>query len=90
MITIEIKDANVNTRTYTNKETGEVTTYYNQTGWVQIEENGYPEKFTVRLEEAKGFAPGLYAMLSSSFYVGQYKDLKVGNLKLERIEEGER
>lgn len=90
MIIVEIKDPSVKTRTFTNKETGEVSTYYSQIGWIQVEEKGYPEKFRFDLEpeQATGYAIGKYQLLQSSFFIGQYNALKIGRLHLESIEEG--
>lgn len=87
MLTIEIQDDTVHSREYTNKQTGEVTTYYSQIGWIKLEEKGYPEKLRFRLKEQKGHAVGHYEVMPSSFFIGQYNDLKVGYLELRNLDD---
>lgn len=80
---IEIQDPTVHSRDFTNKQTGEVTTYHSQIGWIKLEDKGYPEKLRFRLQDDKGYPAGHYEVLPSSFFIGQYNDLKVGYLKLK-------
>lgn len=82
---IEIQNNDVQSRNYTNKQTGEVKTYFTQIGWIQLEEVGYPEKIRFRLKTDSGYPVGHYEVLPASFFIGQYNELKVGYLQLKVI-----
>ena len=47
----------------------------------------YPESIDINLDrEQPAYPPGVYLVLDSSFYVGDFKSLTIGKLRLQSIE----
>ena len=86
MIKVEIKNAEVVTRHPTNKRTGEVMTFREQTGWAHLGDD-YPQKIQISLAPDQAPYPvGTYVLGRGSFRVGAFDRLEVGRLELEPMQ----
>lgn len=85
MLTIEVKDGNIQSRNITSKKTGEEVTFYDLEAWAHLSENGYPERVKLAMGAGGSITPGLYTIKPSSFYVGKYNKLEIGRVELEPL-----
>lgn len=75
----------VHSRTVTNKDTGVITTYYNQFGYVDLHE-AFPIKFKIPVESpAQAYPVGDYKLAISSFRVGRFDSLEIDPYKIKLV-----
>lgn len=78
MLIIEIESTELKIKTGTSARTGKPYQIREQTAYVHIPPNKYPQPIKVTLEDdAHPYAPGQYMLDDSSFYVGRFDDLQM-------------
>ena len=82
-IRVEIKTPVVEKRVI-NGAKGEFE-MFQLTGWATLDPDGYPEKVVFQVENGERFEVGVYELLPTSFYVGQYNRMELGKAKFKRI-----
>ena len=89
---IEIKSDKVQEISGIGKASGKPFTIRKQSGYAYVvDDNGqpqpYPESIDLNLDrEQLAYAPGMYVVLDASFYVGDFKSLSIGKLRLQSLE----
>lgn len=84
MLKVEIKSDEVKQRQFPSKKTGELLTFREQEGFVDL--NGEHRRIVVSLQDnQRPYMAGAYALDGASFYVGQYGRLQLGRLHLRAI-----
>lgn len=83
-IRIEVKSTDLHPREVTQRGTGKVFKFLEQTAWAHTTDpqgnpNPYPEKITVSLPRgvSEPYAAGDYTLHPASFYVGQFGSLEM-------------
>jgi len=83
MLKIEIKSADVMTKSGTSARTGKPYTIREQLGYWHAKGKAYPIEVKITLDDsAQPFAPGVYTLGEESFMVGRFGDLQIGRLHL--------
>jgi len=81
MLKVEIKSTEVLTRSGTSN--GRDWNIREQIGWFHAIDKPYPVEMVLSLEKDQPpYAPGVYTVAPTSFYVGKYNKLQVGRLQL--------
>ncbi len=82
---IEIKSTEVDSRSGTRAD-GKPWSIRTQKGYAHLGDD-YPVKVSLQLEQDQAAYPaGMYTMLDSSFFVGQYDKLQIGKINLQSID----
>lgn len=78
MLTIEIESTELNIKSGNSARTGKPYQIREQTGYVHIPPNKYPQPIKITLEDdAQPYQPGKYQLADNSFFVGRYDDLQM-------------
>lgn len=78
MLTIEIESTELNIKSGNSARTGKPYQIREQTGYVHIPPNKYPQPIKITLEDdAQPYQPGKYQLGDNSFFVGRYDDLQM-------------
>lgn len=83
---IEIAEQRVQNVSGTSGKTGKVFSINKQVGWLHMEDQKYPVRIEITLDDnSTGYPPGQYEISAQSFYVDRFSQLQVGRLKLRPI-----
>jgi hypothetical protein len=78
MLVIEIESTDLNVKSGTSARTGKPYQIREQTAYVHIPPNKYPQPVKITLDDdAQAYAPGKYQLADSSFFVGRFDDLQM-------------
>jgi hypothetical protein len=82
---IEVVDATSEHREITLKATGDVRKVYNQNVYIWKDNEKYPIKSRIPLENSSPYPVGMYALSDGAFEVGQYGDLQINRYEIRLI-----
>lgn len=88
MFKCEILDGHnqVDTRNVTNKQSGEIKTYYNQFAYVVLPDSPFPQKMKIPVESpALAYPVGNYQLDPRCFHIGNFDSLSVNTFELKLI-----
>lgn len=78
MLVIEIESTELKIKSGTSARTGKPYQIREQTAYVHIPPNKYPQPIKVTLEDDKApYVPGKYMLDDSSYFVGRFDDLQM-------------
>lgn len=78
MLTIEIESTELQIKSGTSARTNKPYQIREQTAYVHIPGNKYPQPIKLTLEDdAQPYAPGKYQLGDNSFFVGRFNDLQM-------------
>ena len=89
---IEIKSDKIQEISGISKSSSKPYLIRKQSGYAYVvDEAGqpqpYPESIDINLDrEQPPYVPGMYLVMDSSFYVGDFKSLSIGKLRLQPLE----
>jgi len=78
MLVIDVESTEVKMKSGTSARTGKPYQIREQTAYVHIPPNKYPQPIKVTLnDDAKPYPPGKYMLDDTSFFVGRFDDLQM-------------